>query len=69
MEQKLGVKVDFDIRGPIDNLERIRQGEKALLQRDRQNTCQVLQLDQALALIDSLWDCAFTYATDLNPHA
>jgi hypothetical protein len=75
MEQKLGVKVDFDIQGPIDNLEGIRQGKEALLKRDRtphssggnrQNPCLVLPLDRALALIDSLWDGAFTYAVDLS---
>ncbi len=76
MNQKFEVKINFDIQGPIDNLESIRRNvilkhpdkadkvgctEVALLKKDAQGRCQVLPLDEAKALVDSIWDNIFLY--------
>ncbi|MFP4006482.1 MAG: TMEM143 family protein [Spirulinaceae cyanobacterium] len=55
--------INFDINGPIDNLEQITgDRESPLLQRDKQGYCQVLPLPEAKALIDEIWDNIFDYA-------
>ena len=74
MDEKFGTKIDFDIKGPLRNLERIRgkiltEGEDEasapeipLLTCDRQGYCRVLSLDDAKTAIDYVWDNAFKYA-------
>ncbi|MDZ8032582.1 MAG: TMEM143 family protein [Nostoc sp. DedQUE08] len=73
MDNKLGTKINFDIQGPLSNLEDIRgqiiQNSKTtdkvpeipLLAYDRQGACHVLSLDEAKAVIDYVWDNAFRY--------
>ncbi|MUG91162.1 DUF3754 domain-containing protein [Scytonema sp. UIC 10036] len=73
MERKVGIKINFDINGPLKNLEEIRGkvlgnrkevdnvSEIPLLTYDRQGFCQVLSLDDAKAVIDYVWDNAFQY--------
>jgi hypothetical protein len=75
MEQKLGAKIDFDINGPLRNLEKLRgkiltvyqdeagTPEKALLTRDAQGVCHLLSLEESKRLIDYIWDNAFRYAS------
>ncbi|UKO99391.1 TMEM143 family protein [Nostoc sp. UHCC 0870] len=73
MENKLGTTINFDIQGPLDNLENIHgqvvQNSKItddsleipLLTYDHQGACQVLPLDDAKAVIDYVWDNVFRY--------
>ncbi len=74
MDQKFNTTIDFDIKGPLGNLQTIRgkivqEGEKEeeipevpLLTYDEQGCCQVLSLDQAKMVIDYVWDNAFRFA-------
>ncbi|MDF0553099.1 TMEM143 family protein [Kamptonema sp. UHCC 0994] len=74
MENKFGTKIDFDIQGPLGNLEGIRGkiikdgGDEAntpeltMLTYDAQGCCIVPSLDDAKTVIDYLWDNAFLYA-------
>lgn len=71
MDEKFGTKIDFDINGPLSNLEAIRGfivedrfssasiPEVPLLTKDTQGNCHVLSLDDALTVIDYVWDNAF----------
>ena len=79
MDKKFGVKIDFDIEGPIHNLESIRgkivrnsHEETALLTRDHEGKCIPLPLDDAKAVIDSIWDNIFQYESNnydlVNPN-
>lgn len=68
MDKKFDAKIDFDIEGPVRNLESIRgnilrngQKETALLTRDHEGKCIPLPLDDAKAVIDSIWDNFFQY--------
>ncbi|MEQ8975276.1 MAG: DUF3754 domain-containing protein [Coleofasciculus sp. C1-SOL-03] len=73
MDETFGTKIDFDINGPIHNLEKIRgklvQDSKdtaslpeiPLLTKDKQGCCQVLPLNDAKRLIDYIWDHIFLY--------
>ncbi|MEW6492805.1 MAG: DUF3754 domain-containing protein [Cyanobacteriota bacterium] len=73
MDEKFGTRIDFDINGPLKNLEAIqgkiikdgaqkgRIPEVPLLKRDSQGKCHVLPLDDALAVIDYIWDNAFLF--------
>ncbi len=73
MDEKFGTKIDFDINGPLNNLEAIRGfivkdgfrsasiPEVPLLTKDTHGNCHVLSLDDAKALIDYVWDNAFLY--------
>ncbi|KYC42374.1 hypothetical protein WA1_20615 [Scytonema hofmannii PCC 7110] len=73
MERKVGMKINFDIHGPLNNLEEIRGqvlgnskevdnvSEIPLLTYDNQGFCHVLSLDDAKAVIDYVWDNAFQY--------
>jgi hypothetical protein len=73
MDDKFGTKIDFDINGPLSNLEAIRgcivndglrsvtTPEVPLLTKDTQGNCHVLSLDDALTVIDYVWDKAFPY--------
>jgi hypothetical protein len=60
--------INFDINGPINNLESIQDDRKnTLLQRDEQGYCHVLPIDEAKALIDTIWDNIFCYADSNLP--
>lgn len=73
MEKKLGITINFDIHGPLNNLENIcgkamnktqksnTAPEIPLLTYDNQGCCSVLPLDDAKAVIDYVWDNAFRY--------
>lgn len=74
MDEKFGTQIDFDIHGPLHNLEVIRgkivqdgsgsmnTPDVAILTRDSQGYCHLLSLDDALAVIDYVWDKAFLYS-------
>lgn len=68
MDQKFGTKIDFDIEGPLGNLQAIygqtsnNRGMIRLLTYDKQKHCHVLPLDEAKEVIDYVWDNAFQYA-------
>ena len=74
MDEKFGTQIDFDIHGPLHNLEVIRgkiaqdgsestnTPDVAILSRDSQGYCHLLSLDDALAVIDYIWDRAFLYS-------
>ena len=74
MEEKFGTKIDFDINGPLRNLQAIRgkivkdgeaeasMPEIPLLTYDNQGFCQVPSLDDAKTIVDYVWDNAFLYA-------
>jgi hypothetical protein len=74
MAEKFGTKIDFDINGPLRNLEAIRgkivkEGEAEastpeipLLTYDNQGFCQVPSLDDAKTIVDYVWDNIFLYA-------
>ena len=68
MDKKLGTKINFDINGPIDNLQEIqgviekkKEQKIPLLRKDSQGRCHVLPLDEAKSLIDYVWDNIFLY--------
>ncbi|NET08406.1 MAG: DUF3754 domain-containing protein [Symploca sp. SIO2B6] len=73
MDDKFGTRIDFDIHGPLRNLEAISgpiisDGEQEvstpeipLLTYDTQGNCCVLPLDDALKVLDYIWDQAFLY--------
>lgn len=73
MDRKFDTKINFDINGPINNLEEIRgkvakdeeeqalKPEVPLLRKDASGNCHVLPLDQAKTLIDYIWDNVFDY--------
>jgi hypothetical protein len=74
MDEKFGTQIDFDIHGPLHNLEVIRgkiaqDGSEStntpdisLLTRDSHGYCHLLSLDDALSVIDYIWDRAFLYS-------
>jgi hypothetical protein len=73
MEEKLGTSINFDIHGPLNNLQDIRgqvirkaedadtAPEISLLAYDNQGFCRVLPLEDALTVLDHVWDNAFRY--------
>lgn len=73
MQKKVGIKINFDINGPLDNLANIfgkliTNGvseeylpEVPLLSYDKQGFCNVLPLNDAKKVIDYVWDNAFNY--------
>lgn len=67
MLEKTGKAINFDIQGPLDNLQAIRgqvdsgQPQRSLLEYAPQGHCQVLPLDDANAVLDQVWDNAFRY--------
>jgi hypothetical protein len=70
MTEKTGANINFDIQGPLHNLQSIQgklshsaDNEKLipLLSYDEQNYCQVLPLEAAKMIIDYVWDHAFHY--------
>ncbi|MFB2974524.1 TMEM143 family protein [Aerosakkonema sp. BLCC-F183] len=74
MEKRFGTKIDFDINGPLRNLQAIRgkivkdgvetdsSSEIPLLTYDEQGFCKIPSLDDAKTVIDYVWDNAFLYA-------
>lgn len=71
MQDKFGTVINFDIYGPLTNLEKIvgktteadgeKSTEQALLSYDQAGYCQVLPLSEAKQVIDYIWDEAFSY--------
>lgn len=73
IEKKLGTRINFDIQGPLNNLENICGKAIAnasetnnspcipLLTYDDEGFCHVLPLEDAKAVIDYVWDNAFRY--------
>ena len=73
MQTKLGITINFDIHGPLDNLANIfgklvtndvsenDLPEIPLLRYDKQGFCNVLPLNDAKKVIDYVWDNAFNY--------
>ncbi|MBX2862242.1 MAG: DUF3754 domain-containing protein [Leptolyngbyaceae cyanobacterium MAG.088] len=65
--EKTGAVINFDIHGPLQNLQRLRgftgsvKTEKSLLEYDDQGCCHVLTLQEATEVLDYLWDNAFRY--------
>lgn len=74
MEEKFGTKIDFDINGPLRNLQSIhgkvvKDGmdeadapELPMLAYDDRGYCKVPSIDEAKTIIDYVWDNAFSYA-------
>lgn len=74
MAEKFGTKIDFDIQGPLSNLEKIRgklmkntadaenTKDLPLLSYDEGGVCKVLSLEEAKTVIDYIWDNAFSYS-------
>ncbi|GAB4541629.1 MAG: hypothetical protein Tsb0014_33710 [Pleurocapsa sp.] len=68
MDNKFKVKIDFDIRGSINNLKQIcgrvngnKSAEIPLLKQDEDGKCHILSLDKSKLLIDHIWDNIFHY--------
>ncbi|MDY7020894.1 MAG: TMEM143 family protein [Cyanobacteriota bacterium] len=69
MQEKLGTAINFDIHGPLNNLQEIQgkvendpnQPKVPLLSYDQDGYCQVIPLKQARTIIDWVWDNAFQY--------
>ncbi|WP_107670953.1 DUF3754 domain-containing protein [Cyanothece sp. BG0011] len=73
MMEKLGIAIDFDIHGPLNNLEKIRGKivyednnenkikEVSLLSYDQQENINILSLEQSKMILDYVWDNAFQY--------
>lgn len=67
MREKTGADINFDIHGPLRNLNQIRGATKPggpdqpLLTYDNQHRCRVLPLAQAQVVLDCIWDNAFRY--------
>jgi hypothetical protein len=67
------ISYNFDIYGPLNNLQEIRgrlnqktkeangEAEISLLSFDREGRCRILSLDEAISVIDYVWDNAFKY--------
>lgn len=74
MEKTFGTKIDFDINGPLRNLEQLvgqaQNGEPTpLLRRDQAGTLHLLSLDRSKHLIDDVWDNLFRYSGQPAPQA
>ena len=75
MECKLGTKIDFDIENTLEELTQIRGKvihpgdneeevqEVSLLSYDYLGNCQIKTLNEALMVVDYLWDRAFLYSS------
>lgn len=60
----LGTSVDFDIEGPLANLSRIKDAKGcALLKRDAEGRYETPTLDEAVRILDEVWDGLFPAAT------
>ncbi len=70
MAENLNADVNFDVADATQKLtdlrpipgEDLESSEVALLRYDEQSRCHLLPLDQALRVLDKLWDDAFRYA-------
>ena len=71
LSDKLGVKVDFDIDKTLQELEQLEGKPKKdssadvkvpLLKRDKSGVCHILPLDEALVVLDDMWDNFFLHA-------
>jgi hypothetical protein len=73
MMEKLGINIDFDIHGPLNNLQKIKgkivhEGNNEdemkdipLLSYDEQGNIEILPLKQSRMILDYVWDNAFQY--------
>lgn len=73
MEKKVGITINFDIQGPLNSLKEISgelksnaadsetASETSLLTYDNKGFCQVVSLEDAMVVIDRVWDDAFKY--------
>lgn len=73
MIEKLGINIDFDINGPLNNLQKIRGKiihadnneddikDCSLLSYDQQDNLVILPLKQSRMVLDYVWDHAFEY--------
>ena len=73
MQQKVGITINFDIHGPLDNLANIfgkvitnglseeNVPEIPLLRYDKEGFSNVLPLYEGKKVIDYVWDNAFNY--------
>ncbi|MGK7958375.1 MAG: TMEM143 family protein [Crocosphaera sp.] len=73
MTEKLGIHIDFDIHGPLNNLEKIRGKivyednnedeiqEVSLLSYEQQGNINILSLEKSKMILDYVWDNAFEY--------
>ncbi|MEL4896174.1 TMEM143 family protein [Crocosphaera sp. Alani8] len=73
MREKLGVDIDFDIHGPLNNLAKLRGKivyednnendikEVPLLSYDQQGNINILSLEESKMILDYVWDNAFQY--------
>ena len=73
MKEKLGIYMDFDIQGPLNNLEKLRGKivhednnedeikEVPLLSYDQQGNINILSLEDSKMILDYVWDNAFQY--------
>ncbi len=67
MLEKTGTQINFDIQGPLQNLQDIRgrrkesESEQPLLEYDAQGRCQIPSLQKARSILDYVWDNAFRY--------
>lgn len=72
MEDKFGARIDFDINGPLQNLEKIRGKTEVdsspvpLLRRGDDQTLHLLSLAESKRVIDYVWDNLFGYNSELN---
>ncbi|MBT9313519.1 TMEM143 family protein [Leptothoe kymatousa] len=66
MVEKTGTAINFDIAGPLKNLQGLRGYvggvEKPLMDYDDQGRCRLLSLKDSMAVLDYLWDNAFDYS-------
>jgi hypothetical protein len=67
MLERTGAQINFDIQGPLKNLQRIRgrsngkTTEQPLMTYDEQGRCRVMPLRDARAVLDFIWDNVFHY--------
>ena len=66
--EKTGTTINFDIHGPLQNLQQIRgrtnqsASDQPLLEYDDRGRCCVLPLTEATVVLDYVWDNAFRYS-------
>ena len=76
MQRSFGARIDFDIDKTLQNLVELQADlpcstglqRCSLLTRQADGRLQVLALEKAKLLIDTLWDHAFQYADDAAPN-
>ena len=73
MGETFGTKIDFDINGPLQNLEKIKGKisedgpDQPLLRRNEAGHLQLLSLAESKRVIDRVWDDLFEYSEALIP--